>query len=55
MEQQVERFLQSLQAEKDFSINTISAYRNDLGQFVAQLRGGQGVAIVDGAYWRSRM
>ncbi len=44
MEQQVERFLQSLQAEKDFSINTISAYRNDLSQFVAQLRSGQGVA-----------
>jgi len=43
MEQQVERFLQSLQAEKDFSINTISAYRNDLSQFVAQLSGEQGV------------
>lgn len=43
MEQQIERFLQSLQAEKDFSINTISAYRNDLGQFVAHLRNEQGM------------
>lgn len=44
MEQQIERFLQSLQAEKDFSINTISAYRNDLGQFVAHLRNEQGMS-----------
>lgn len=44
MEQQIDRFLQSLQAEKDFSINTISAYRNDLSQFVAHLRGEQAVA-----------
>ncbi len=44
MEQQVDRFLHALQAEKDFSQNTISAYRNDLGQFSAQLRGEQGLA-----------
>jgi integrase/recombinase XerD len=44
MEQQISQFLQALQAEKDFSQNTISAYRNDLGQFVAQLRGEQGVS-----------
>lgn len=43
MEQQISRFLQALQAEKDFSQNTISAYRNDLGQFAAQLSGEQGV------------
>ncbi|MDP9371379.1 MAG: site-specific tyrosine recombinase XerD [Chloroflexota bacterium] len=40
---QIERFLQALGTEKDFSHNTISAYRNDLGQFAAQLAGGQGV------------
>lgn len=44
MEQQIARFLQALQAEKDFSQNTISAYRNDLGQFAAQLGGEQGVS-----------
>lgn len=43
MEQQISRFLQALQAEKDFSQNTISAYRNDLGQFTAQLSNEQGV------------
>jgi len=43
MEQQISRFLQALQAEKDFSQNTISAYRNDLGQFAAQLGGEQGL------------
>ncbi len=47
MEQRIDQFLQSLQAEKDFSINTISAYRNDLGQFVAQLRADQGVTSWD--------
>lgn len=43
MEQQIGHFLQTLQAEKDFSQNTISAYRNDLSQFAAQLRGEQGI------------
>lgn len=47
MEQQIGQFLQALQAEKDFSQNTISAYRNDLGQFAAQLRGEQEVAAWD--------
>lgn len=44
MEQQISQFLQALQAEKDFSPNTVAAYRNDLGQFAAQLRGEQDVA-----------
>ena len=47
MEQQIGRFLQALQAEKDFSPNTIAAYRNDLGQFVAHLRQEQGIAAWD--------
>jgi len=44
MEQQIGQFLQTLQSEKDFSQNTISAYRNDLGQFAAQLRDEQGLS-----------
>lgn len=34
MKDSVERFLGALQAEKGFSANTVSAYRNDLNQFV---------------------
>src|SRR5688572_25908313 len=37
MEDQIERFLSALQAERGFSLNTVSAYRNDLRQFVAYL------------------
>ena len=37
MRNDVERFLQVLEAERGFSLNTISAYRNDLNQFVAFL------------------
>lgn len=37
MEEQVERFLTSLQAERGFSENTIAAYRNDLQQFISFL------------------
>ena len=32
--ERVDRFLEELQADKGFSANTISAYRNDLNQFV---------------------
>lgn len=34
----VERFLAILGSERGFSVNTIAAYRNDLGQFVAYLQ-----------------
>jgi integrase/recombinase XerD len=37
MEDQIERFLSALQAERGFSQNTVSAYRNDLRQFVTYL------------------
>jgi integrase/recombinase XerD len=37
MKDSVERFLAALQAEKGFSANTVSAYRNDLTQFVGFL------------------
>lgn len=37
MEEQVDAFLGSLQAERQFSQNTIAAYRNDLQQFIAYL------------------
>jgi integrase/recombinase XerD len=35
MEEQLSAFLTSLEAEQDYSPNTIAAYRNDLGQFVS--------------------
>jgi integrase/recombinase XerD len=37
VQEQVERFLRHLQVEKDYSGNTIAAYRNDLQQFLAFL------------------
>ena len=37
MHESVERFLLVLEAERGFSHNTIAAYRNDLGQFIAYL------------------
>jgi len=37
MEDKVEQFLASLQAERGFSENTIAAYRNDLQQFITYL------------------
>jgi integrase/recombinase XerD len=42
MHQDVERFLQVLEAERGFSVNTIFAYRNDLTQFLAFLAGERG-------------
>lgn len=37
MEDHIERFLAALQVERGFSLNTVSAYRNDLRQFVTYL------------------
>ncbi len=37
MEQDVDRFLRVLEGERGFSLNTIAAYRNDLGQFMVFL------------------
>lgn len=39
MQQDIEQFLRVLEAERGFSVNTIFAYRNDLTQFHAFLRG----------------
>jgi integrase/recombinase XerD len=39
MQTDVERFLHVLETERGFSVNTIFAYRNDLTQFLAFLRG----------------
>src|SRR3954452_6068809 len=39
MRSDIERFLQVLEAERGFSVNTILAYRNDLTQFLGYLRG----------------
>ena len=52
MHQDIERFLQVLEAERGFSVNTIFAYRNDLGQFLTFLGGERvddgGRAAADG-------
>ncbi|MCC6792023.1 MAG: tyrosine-type recombinase/integrase, partial [Thermomicrobiales bacterium] len=37
MQESVDRFLQELESERGFSANTISAYRNDLVQFIGYL------------------
>ena len=42
MHTDVERFLHVLETERGFSVNTIFAYRNDLTQFLAFLRGENG-------------
>src|SRR5215213_6969049 len=47
MHQDVERFLQVLEAERGFSVNTIFAYRNDLTQFLTFL-GGEPINQKDG-------
>jgi integrase/recombinase XerD len=51
MDQDVERFLQVLEAERGFSVNTIFAYRNDLTQFLTFLgndsASGVGVGSMD--------
>ena len=39
MRESIERFLSALEAGSDFSSNTVSAYRNDLNQFVVYLLG----------------
>ncbi len=41
MQRDIERFLQVLETDRGFSVNTIFAYRNDLTQFLAFLRGEQ--------------
>jgi integrase/recombinase XerD len=39
MRDSVERFLSALETESEFSSNTVSAYRNDLNQFIVYLQG----------------
>lgn len=39
MQADVDKFLNVLETERGFSVNTIFAYRNDLGQFASFLRG----------------
>jgi integrase/recombinase XerD len=41
MQSDIETFLQVLEGDRGFSVNTIFAYRNDLTQFLAFLRGEQ--------------
>jgi integrase/recombinase XerD len=42
MKEQIDQFLRVLESERGFSVNTIFAYRNDLSQFLAFLRGETG-------------
>lgn len=44
MRESIERFLGALEAGNDFSSNTVSAYRNDLNQFVGFVCDDQGVS-----------
>jgi integrase/recombinase XerD len=44
MRDSVNRFLGTLEAGSEFSVNTVSAYRNDLSQFVRHLEEDAGVA-----------
>lgn len=44
MEKQVARFLEQLQSDRGFSNNTISAYRNDLKQFLAFMQKERGLS-----------
>ena len=46
MQTDVERFLHILETERGFSVNTIFAYRNDLTQFLAFIRGENGEEAV---------
>jgi integrase/recombinase XerD len=52
MDQDIERFLHVLEAERGFSVNTIFAYRNDLTQFLSFLgtdsAGDDGSGLSDG-------
>lgn len=43
MQSHVDTFLHVLETERGFSVNTIFAYRNDLGQFASFLRGEGGL------------
>ncbi|MDQ3226518.1 MAG: tyrosine-type recombinase/integrase [Chloroflexota bacterium] len=49
MQRDIERFLRVLETERGFSVNTIFAYRNDLTQFLAFLRGEEIEVKADGA------
>ena len=49
MEQYLNRFLDTLAAEKGYSDNTIAAYLNDLTQFVAHLRARPAGALLEPA------
>lgn len=44
MEELIGRFLDGLEGDRGFSPNTVSAYRNDLGQFCDYLRDDAGIA-----------
>lgn len=53
MQDDVERFLRALERERGFSLNTVFAYRNDLNQFAAYLKRGDGATSVEVTEGRS--
>lgn len=48
---EIEDFLSILSAQKSFSVNTLSAYRNDLRQFSQYLEAGQGESLKPVKNW----
>lgn len=47
----IEQFLDTIEAQKGFSSNTLSAYRNDLGQFATYLESGPGAGTQPASKW----
>lgn len=48
---EIENFLSILSAQKSFSVNTLSAYRNDLRQFSQYLEAGEGESLKPVKNW----
>ena len=48
---EIENFLSVLSAQKSFSVNTLSAYRNDLSQFSQYLETGEGESLKPVRNW----
>ncbi len=48
---EIENFLSVLSAQKSFSVNTLSAYRNDLSQFSQYLEAGEGESLKPVKNW----
>jgi integrase/recombinase XerD len=47
----INQFLNTIEAQKGFSSNTLSAYKNDLGQFASYLESGPGAGTQPAEQW----